>query len=154
MDQLGKETDLSRERPSRRSRWPARRTTRAIGRHRRALTPLKRKGRAGQVPVTRVLDLPALEGDPTDRADVGLLRLDAEVRPLRGHVRLGFEAPVESQPGTAMTAAILLSTGAILAGCGLAAGYFWRFPPMASMVITVLLFLSPVITYMGLRWRR
>jgi hypothetical protein len=107
-----------------------------------------------KVHVVRVLDLPALEGDPTYRADEGLLRLGAEVRPFRGHVRVDMEAPVESQPGTAMTAAILLGTGTFLGACGLAAGYLWRFPSAFSAILAIVLFVSPVITYMGLRrWR-
>jgi hypothetical protein len=153
MDQLDKETDLSRERPSRRSRLSGRRTPRAIGRHRRTLPRLDRKNRAVEVRVVRVLDLTTLEGDPTYRADEGLLKLGAEVRPFRGQARVDIEAPAESQPGTAITAAILLGMGAILGGCGLAAGYFWRFPSALSAIIAILLFVSPVITYMGLRRR-
>lgn len=152
MDQLGKETDLSRERPSRRSRWPARRTTRAIGRHRRTLLRLTWKRSA--VRVERVTDLPALEGDPTYRADEGLLRLGVEARPFRGQFRVDLEAPVESQPATAMAAAILRGMGAVLGACGLAAGYLWRFPSAFSAIFAILLFVAPVITYIGLRRRQ
>lgn len=153
MDQLGKETDLSRERPSRRSRLSARRKPRATGRHRRTPPRLGRKARAVRVREERVLDLTTLEGDPTYRADEGLLKFGAEVRPFRGQARVDIEAPVESQPGTAITAGILLGTGAILGGCGLAAGCFCRFPSVPSAIIAALLFLSPIITYVGLHRR-
>jgi len=82
MDQLSSEIDLSRERPSRRSRLPARRPTRAIGTRRRALPLWGRKRLSAKVRVARIVDLPDLEGDPSYRADEGLFRLGAAIRPL------------------------------------------------------------------------
>jgi hypothetical protein len=154
MDQPGRETDLSREPPTRRSRWPASLFTRATGRHRRKIPLPKRKRHEVDVPVARVVDLTALEGNPTERAEVGLLKLDVEVRPLRGFIRGRVEAPVDSQPGVAMTVVILLGTGAFLGACGLAAGHLGLFSPVAAAVVAVLLFLSPVILYMRLRRKR
>jgi hypothetical protein len=107
-----------------------------------------------RVRVTRVTDLPKLEGDPTSRADQGLFRLDAEIHPLRGHVRFEIEAPAGSQQGTAAIVVILLVTGAFLGAGTLAAADHWRFPPVLSAIITALLFVSPVLTYVAIRRRR
>lgn len=153
MDQLRKQTDLSRERPSRRSWLPARRPTKAIGKHRRAFPRLRRTKPAAEVRVARVVDLHELEGDPTYRADQGLLKFGAEIHPLRGHVRVEIETPTESRQGIAMTVVILLGMGAVLGACGFAACDFWRLPPAFSAGVTILMFVSPVITYLGLRRR-
>lgn len=153
MDQLRRQTDLSRERPSRRSWLPAHRPTKAIGKHRRARLRLRRTRPAAEVPVARIINLSELEGDPTDRADQGMLTLDLEIRPLRGQIRLGIEAPADSRQGIAMTAVILLGMGGVLGACGFAASHFWRLPPAFSAVVTALLFVSPIITYSGLRRR-
>jgi hypothetical protein len=100
-----------------------------------------------------VTDLDQLEGNPTSRADPGLASFGAEVHPLRGWFRVNMQAPADSGPGTAMTAVVLLGTGAFLGACGLVAGDLWRFPSAVSAIVTALMFVSPVITYIGLRRR-
>jgi hypothetical protein len=158
MDELTKQTDLSRERPSRRSLLPPWRPASAIGRHRRTVPLLSRitnRIRPGRrVRVDRETDLPTLEGDPTSRADLGLFRLEAEIHPLRGHVRIEIEAPAQSQQGTAVIVIMLLVTGAILGAAALAADARWRFPSAVSAIVTALLFVSPILTYIAMRRRR
>jgi hypothetical protein len=88
MDQLSSEIDLCRERPSRRSRLPVCRPTRAIGTRRRTLPLWGRKRLSAKVRVARTVDLPNLEGDPSYRADEGLFRLGAAIRPFE--IRLGL----------------------------------------------------------------
>jgi hypothetical protein len=148
MERLGKETDLSQELPTRRSWLPARRPARSIGKHRRKVP--RRARRPAQVTVTRIIDLPKLEGDPTYRADQGLVRLGAEMRPLRGQVRLEIEAPAGSSPSVAMTVLMLFGTGAALGVGGFVAADLWGFPPALSVLAVTLLFVSPLIAYLGL----
>lgn len=150
MERLGKETDLSQELPTRRSWWSARRPTRSIGKHRRKVARPWRARRPAQVAVARIIDLPELEGDPTYRADQGLVRLEAEMRPLRGQMRLEIEAPAGSPSSVAMTVLILFGTGAALGVGGFAAADLWRFPPALSAIAVTLLFVSPLIAYLGL----
>lgn len=154
MEQVPKETDLSHEQPSRRSLLPGRRPARAIGRHRRAGSLLSRLRLRRRARVTRITDLSAIEGDPTSRANPGVVRLSAELRPLRGIFSIDMEAPAESSSGTAASVVMLLVTGALLGAGALAAGSYWRFPPAVSAVITALLFVSPILTYIAIRRRR
>ncbi len=104
--------------------------------------------------MARVTDLSRLEGDPTSRANPGVLRLSAEIRPFRGTLSFGVEAPAESQPGTAASVIMLLMTGALLGAGALGAGSYWRFPPVVSAIMTALLFASPILTYIAIRRRR
>ena len=150
MERLGKETDLSQELPSRRSWLPARRPTRVIGRHRRAVRRRWRGGRASRVAPVRIIDLPKIEGDPTSRADPGLVRVGAEMRPLRGQVWMEMEAPAGSPSSVAMIVVVLFGTGAILGVCGFVAGDLWGFPPVCSVIAVAVLFLSPLVAYLRL----
>lgn len=104
--------------------------------------------------MTRVTDLSAIEGDPTSRANPGVVRLSAELRPFRGTFSIDMEAPAESASGTAASVVMLLVTGALLGAGALAAGSYWRFPPAVSAAITALLFVSPILTYIAIRRRR
>jgi hypothetical protein len=153
MGKLGKVTDLSYERPSRRSWLPSSRPARGIGRHRHTSRRWWPDNRTTEVRVGRALDLPKLEGDPTYRADPGLLRLGAQARPLRGEIQFEIEAPAASPQGTAMTVVILLGTGAGLGACGFAACEVWHLPAILSVAAVALLFVSPLITYVRLRRR-
>jgi hypothetical protein len=164
MDQLSSETDLSHELPSRRSWLRSRRLIRALGTRlgrgpgrktpaRWRNTPVRwRKARAAGGQVTQVIDLTEVEGNPTPRADPGLLRLGVEAH-LRGQLRMEIEAPAESAQGTAMTVVILLLTGAILGAFGLAAGQVWGLPVALSAAGVLVLFVSPVILFCWLRRR-
>jgi hypothetical protein len=162
MDQLSSETDLSHELPSYRSWLRSRPLIRALntrlghapGRKRPTRwwnTPVRRRNALVAVgQVTQVIDLTKVEGNPTPRADPGLLRLGVEAD-LRGQLRVEIEAPAESAQGTAMTVVILLLTGAIVGAGGLAAGQVWGLPVAVSAAGVLVLFVSPVILFCWLR---
>jgi hypothetical protein len=147
MGEIGNETDLSRERPSRRSWWPSRRFAGIIGG--RLRTPRRQRPNPGteEIQVARTTDLPKLEGDPTDRADPGLVKFGAHARPLRGEVEIQLEAPAESPQATAMTVVILLGLGAVLSACGVAVGAMAHLPLIVAAPAVLLLFFSPLITF-------
>jgi hypothetical protein len=110
----------------------------------------KRTRHARKVRVVRTIDLSELEDGPTPRADPGLLRFGADIRPLRGQARIWIETPAESRQGTAMTAVILLGAGALLGIGGFAVGSLCRFPSFCSVIAAALLLVAPVITYIWL----
>ncbi len=65
-------------------------------------------------------------------------------------MRLEIEAPAGSPSSVAMTVLILFGTGAALGVGGFAAADLWRFPPALSAIAVTLLFVSPLIAYLGL----
>jgi hypothetical protein len=150
MNPIGRETDLSRTRPSRRAN--IRNPLKAIGRHRR-LPRVRRPGLRASVPVDRVTDLTKLPGgEPSARADVDL-KITAQARSRRGAIGLKIETGSFTPQGTAMTVIMLLGTGALLGASGFVASQLWLLPVGFSISLVGGLFLSPLIAYSILRPR-
>lgn len=78
MDELGRETDLSAELPSRRANLPGRDPLRGLGRRPAVIRWLWRNWPGAVVRPGPDTDLTELEGDPTAQASVEFLRIRAE----------------------------------------------------------------------------
>jgi hypothetical protein len=91
MDNLSRETDLSNERPSRRSELSPRLLLSDLGGRGPAFSWLRKLRPAARIQPDRITNLPDLEGDPSPRAYLGLPDARAERAtqpPARGR-RLG-----------------------------------------------------------------
>lgn len=155
MDELSKDTDLSRVRPTRRASTPGN-PLKALGRGRAfRLLRRRRQRQDREVLVNRSTDLTELEGVPGPRADSGApFEVSIEGRHWWTHIKIMLVAPVHSPQGIALTTAGLLITGAFLGGCSCAVGYMWGVAILPTAIVAGLLFLSPIVTYFLLRPRR
>jgi len=77
--------------------------------------------------------------------------MSGHARALHGEIGWEIEADSQSQQGTAMTTIMLHGAGVALGGCGFIAAHLWRLPTGWSIVIVLLAFFLPTLTYAILR---